>query len=384
MRYNNFKDLKVSALGFGTMRLPMDADGNVDYTEGEKMVAKALEGGITHFDTAYRYHEGEAENFCGKVISKYPRDTYTLADKLPTWLCKTQEDAERIFSEQLSKCNVDYFDFYLLHNIDEDSWPNIEKLDLMSFLAQKKSEGRARHIGFSAHCEPALLESILSKHTDIIEFVLLQMNYFDWEYKNAKALHDIARKYNKPLFVMEPVRGGMLANVPSQEARDILDKASIDAGQPNASYASYALRYAELIDGAFCTLSGMSSLKQMEENIETFSGPRLTDPQLEAIQEVAIKLQTDIIVPCTSCNYCYECPSNIKIPDIFNWYNEAAAKGFHHIWGSLSEDYEALGPNGADCIKCGNCEAHCPQKIGIIDKLQEIHAKYKELKEIGE
>lgn len=138
MRYNNFKELKVSALGFGTMRLPMDAEGNIDYAAGEKMIADAMVGGITYYDTAYRYHEGEAENFCGKVISKYPRESYFLADKLPTWLCKTREDAERIFSEQLAKCNVDYFDFYLLHNVDEESWPNIERLDLAGFVAEKR------------------------------------------------------------------------------------------------------------------------------------------------------------------------------------------------------------------------------------------------------
>lgn len=384
MRYNDFKGLKISDLGFGTMRLPMDKDGNVDYVEGEKMVAEAMKGGITYFDTAYRYHEGEAENFCGKVIAKYPHDTYMLADKLPTWLCKTRDDAERIFREQLDKCGVEYFDFYLLHNVDEESWPNIEKLDLVDFVVQKKAQGLARHVGFSIHCKPELLDTILSKYSDKLEFVQIQLNYFDWVYQDAKALYDTARKYNMPIIVMEPVRGGMLANLPSEESRRILDDASKEAGQEGASYASYALRYAEHLDGVLCTLSGMSSTEQMGENIETFSGPTLTEGQLAAIPKAASKLQADIIIPCTGCNYCFECPAEIKISKLFSWYNEAAARGFHHIWDSLSRQYEKLGPNALDCLECGNCESHCPQKINIIQKLKDLNSKYEELKEIGE
>lgn len=384
MRYNDFKDLKLSSLGFGTMRLPMFADGSIDYQTGAEMVAKAMEGGITYYDTAYRYHEGEAENFCGKVISRYPRESYMLADKLPTWLCSSIDDAERIFNEQLQKCNVDYFDLYLLHNVDEETWPNIEKLSLVDFLSQKKAQGKIRHMGFSAHCKPELLNSILEKYGDVLEFVQLQINYFDWEYMDAKALYDTARRYNKPIIVMEPVRGGMLASVPSEESRRILDKASDEAGQSGASYASYALRYAEQLKGVVCALSGMSEPDQVSDNIATFSGPALTADQMNAISEAASKLKADIIIPCTGCNYCYECPAGIKIPKIFSWYNDAAAKGFHWIWGSLSAEYEKLGANGKDCLKCGNCESHCPQKISIIDKLQEIVRKNEELKSAGE
>jgi len=384
MRYNEFSDLKISSLGFGTMRLPMDSQGNIDYVEGEKMVAEALAGGITYFDTAYRYHQGEAENFCGKVISKYPRDSFMLADKLPTWLCKTVEDAESLFQEQLDKCNVKYFDFYLLHNVDEGSWPNIEKLDLVGFIAKKKEQGLAKHIGFSVHCEPQLLEEILSKYGHVLEFVQIQINYFDWEYMDAKALYEVARKYNKPVIIMEPIRGGMLANLPSDEARAILEDASKSAGKAPASSASYALRFVEQLDGVMCTLSGMSNLVQMKENIETFSCNLLAAEELAAIPIAASKLQADILVPCTGCDYCYECPADIKISKIFSWYNEAAAKGFHWVWGSLSKQYEKLGPNATNCLECGNCEGHCPQKIGIIQKLKEIHKKYEELKEIGE
>ena len=230
----------------------------------------------------------------------------------------------------------------------------------------------------------AELENILSKHGDVLEFVQLQINYFDWEYKEAKALYEIARKYNKPIIIMEPVRGGMLANLPSQEAKDILADATKALGKEPASGASYALRFAEQLEGVICTLSGMSSLQQMKENIDTFSGEALAESELAAIPVAASKLQADIIVPCTACDYCYECPAEIKISKIFAWYNEAAAKGFHWIWGSLSKEYEKLGPNATNCVECGNCEGHCPQKIGVVQKLKDIHKKYEELKEIGE
>lgn len=384
MRYNDFENIKISSLGFGTMRLPMDKDGKIDYDLGATMVEAAMAGGITYYDTAYGYHAGEAENFCGRVISKYPRDSYMLADKLPTWLCKSRQDADRIFAEQLTKCGVSYFDFYLLHNVDEETWPNIEKLDLVKFIAQKKKEGLARHVGLSVHCRPALLEEILSKYADILEFVQIQLNYFDWDYINAKELYHIARGYNKPVIIMEPVRGGMLANPPSAAAREILDDAAREAGQPQGQYASYALRFAEQLDGVLCTLSGMSDKEQMDSNLSAFSGPALTEGQLNALPKAAALIRSDILVPCTGCNYCYECPSEIKIPKIFSWYNEAAAKGFHYIWGSLSGQYEEIDANGSRCIGCGNCEAHCPQKINIIDRLKEAHAKYMELKEIGE
>lgn len=379
MRYKNFKDLKISALGFGTMRLPKNADGKIDYTEGKKMVAEAFKGGINYFDTAYKYHEGEAENFCGAALSEYPRDSFFLADKLPTWLCKTEQDAEAIMKDQLEKCKTEYFDFYLLHNVDEETWPNIEALDLVHFMEKVKAAGLARHIGLSVHCGPELLEEIFSKYSDILEFVQIQLNYMDWEYINAKALYEIARKYNKPIIVMEPLRGGMLAELPGSAARDILAKATEEAGQAPCSNASYGLRFVNQLDGVLCTLSGMSAIEQMSENIEIFSGPLLTETELKAIPAAADKLRSDIMVPCTGCNYCYECPSEIKIPEIFKLYNDTAARNFIFLWDSLEELYGNLGPNANNCIGCGNCEAHCPQKINIITKLREIDDKYKSI-----
>lgn len=379
MRYKNFKGLEVSALGFGTMRLPKDAEGKIDCAAGKEMVAAAFKGGINYFDTAYKYHEGESENFCGEALSEYPRDSFFLADKLPTWLCKTADDAESILKEQLAKCRTEYFDFYLLHNVDEETWPNIEALGLVHFMERAKKEGFARHIGLSVHCQPALLEEVFSKYGDILEFVQIQLNYLDWDYINAKALYETARKYGKPIIVMEPLRGGMLAELPSEEAYKILTKATKDAGQEPCSKASYGLRFASQLDGVLCVLSGMSALEQMNENTEIFSGALLSEAELKAIPEAAEKLRGDIMVPCTGCNYCYECPKEIKIPEIFKFYNDSAAKNFVFLWDSASDLYKALGRNANDCIGCGNCEAHCPQKINITAKLREIDDKFKEI-----
>ena len=379
MKYTDFKGDKISRLGFGTMRLPMKADGSIDYTAGQEMVDYALANGITYFDTAYKYHEGESENFVGAALSKHPRDSYYLADKMPTWLCQEEGDAKKIFEDQLAKCKTDYFDFYLVHSIEEENWPNVPRLHIIEYLREELAAGRIRHLGASFHCEPALLRQILTEYGDDLEFIQLQINYMDWEYAGAKALYEIAKEFDTPIVIMEPIRGGMLANPLSQAAKDTLDSA--DTG---ASYTSYALRFVNELDGILCTLSGMSTLEQMEENIKIFDGPAMNEAEKNAVDQAAKLLQADILVPCTGCNYCYECPQEIKISQIFSLYNEASAKGFHWIWGSLSGEYNALFKNGKDCIGCGSCESVCPQKISIIDKLKEIDAKYEELAEIGE
>lgn len=378
MNYTNFKGKKISRLGFGMMRLPMDADGNIDYAAGQEMIDYALAEGINYIDTAYKYHEGESENFVGAALSKHPRDSYYLADKMPCWLCESREDVSRIFEEQLSKCRVDYFDFYLLHSLGDGDLETVEKIQAIEYLLTEKEAGRIDHLGASFHCTPEFLREVLTKYGDALEFIQLQLNYMDWDINGAKALYEVAREFNKPVIVMEPLRGGMLAKPLSQAACQILDDAS------SCGYPSYALRFVNEQEGILCTLSGMSELDCLKENIEIFSGPAMTDAEKSAIDEAVKVLQADILVPCTGCNYCYECPQEIKIPEIFKMYNEAASKGFHWIWGSLSNQYNQVQPNGKDCIGCGSCESHCPQKIHIIDKLKEIDAKYKELAEIGE
>lgn len=379
MDYTEFKGKKISRLGFGTMRLPMDDQGNVDYDSGQEMMDYALANGINYIDTAYKYHEGESENFVGAALAKHQRSSYYLADKLPTWLCKTTEDAKEIFEDQLKKCRTDYFDFYLLHSLSEDSWPNVPKLKIVEYLREEKAQGRIVHLGASFHCGPDLLRQVLTEYGQDLEFIQLQLNYMDWDLYGAKEVYQVARDFDVPVVVMEPLRGGMLANPLSETARKILD----DTGT-GASYASYALRYVDALPGILCTLSGMSTLQQMKDNIEIFNGPSMDKREKAAVAEAVEALKSDILVPCTGCNYCYECPSGIRIPKLFEMYNEAASKGFHWIWGSLSGQYNKFTPNAKDCIACGACEAHCPQKIQIIEKLKEIDAKYAYLAEIGE
>lgn len=379
MNYTDFHGKQISRLGFGMMRLPMHKDGTIDYEKGQEMIDTALAKGITYIDTAYKYHDGESENFVGEALSKHPRDSYYLADKMPCWLCETPDDLRKIFEDQLQKCKTDFFDFYLIHSLGEGDLETVEKLQVVDYLSKEKSAGRIHHLGASFHCEPDFLRETLTKYGDSLEFIQLQLNYFDWENSNAKDIYDVAREFDKPIIVMEPIRGGMLANPLSGKACQILDNTGT-----GASYPSYALRFVNELPGVLCTLSGMSELSQLEENVEIFQGPALTSEEKQAIDKAVKALQADILVPCTGCNYCYECPQEIKIPDIFKLYNEAASKGFHYIWGSLSGQYNAITPNGKDCIGCGSCESHCPQKINIIEKLKEIDNKYKELAEIGE
>lgn len=379
MNYTDFHGKQISRLGFGMMRLPMHKDGTIDYEKGQEMIDTALAKGITYIDTAYKYHDGESENFVGEALSKHPRDSYYLADKMPCWLCETPDDLRKIFEDQLHKCKTDFFDFYLIHSLGEGDLETVEKLQVVDYLSKEKFAGRIHHLGASFHCEPDFLRETFTKYGDSLEFIQLQLNYFDWENGNAKDVYDVAREFDKPIIVMEPIRGGMLANPLSGKACQILDNTGT-----GASYPSYALRFVNELPGVLCTLSGMSELSQLEENVEIFQGPALTSEEKQAIDKAVKALQADILVPCTGCNYCYECPQEIKIPDIFKLYNEAASKGFHYIWGSLSGQYNAITPNGKDCIGCGSCESHCPQKINIIKKLKEIDNKYKELAEIGE
>lgn len=378
MQYREFKGKKISALGFGMMRLPMHEDRTIDYEKSQKMIDYALANGVNYIDTAYKYHEGESENFVGEALSRHPRDSYYLADKMPCWLCNSKDDVHTIFEDQLKKCRTDYFDFYLIHSLGEGDLETVEKIQVVEYLLEEKAAGRIKHLGASFHCEPPFLRDFLTRYSDAIEFVQLQLNYMDWELNGAKAVYEVAREFDKPVIVMEPLRGGMLANPLSADACKVLDDAS-DCGYP-----SYALRFVNELDGILVTLSGMSEPAQLTDNIEIFSGPAMTASEKAAIDEAVKVLQADILVPCTGCGYCYECPQKIKIPEIFKTYNEAASKGFHWIWGSLSAQYQEIQPNGKDCIGCGNCESHCPQKINIIERLKGIDDKYQELAEIGE
>lgn len=383
MKYSNILNEKISLLGFGMMRLPMLENGKIDFKKGEEMVDYALSHGITYFDTAYRYHDGESELFVKEtLVKRHPRNHFLLTTKLPTWLINSKSEVHKMLSEQLKRVGTDYLDFYLLHSIDEESWGNIENNHMVEALVEEKSKGRIRHIGASFHCEPKLLRYILGKYGNEIEIIQLQINYFDWDYINAKELYEIALEFNKPVIVMEPLRGGMLSKLPSKNAQKILRENKNSTG---LSYTDYAFGWVESLKNVKIILSGMSDLNQMRENICFFSRPDgLSQEQLDLIAQAKSELDKELFIPCTKCNYCQECPKGIKIPEIFDAYNDAQAKDFHFIWGSLSNNFKKIQPGAKDCIECGRCERACPQNIKIIQLLKDVNDKFEYLEQIGE
>ena len=355
-------------LGFGLMRLPKNGDV-IDVEQTKVMVDKFLEAGFTYFDTAWAY-QGSEDAIRQALVERYPRESYTLATKLAAWLGEqTKEAAEAQFETSLQRTGAGYFDFYLLHNLGKDHTHFFDDFGLWDFVKQKKEEGKIRHYGFSFHSTPDELEAILKAHPDA-EFVQLQVNYADWEDKDvqAKANIEVCRKYGKPVVVMEPVKGGLLAT-PPEAITKILKEA-----EPESSPASWAIRFAADIDQVMVVLSGMSNVEQMEDNIATmkdFQG--LTDGQKAVIQAARDELAKIPLIQCTACNYCAEvCPNNIGISDTFKICNSYALyQNLEHSkgrFGMLTRSGKALP---SECVQCGACEGVCPQHLPIRDLLQK-------------
>lgn len=377
MKTRLFKNKEnISLLGFGTMRLPRASaeTQEIDYKTGQKMVDCAVRSGVNYFDTAYMYHEGDAENFIGGALSKYPRESFCLADKMPPWLAESKDDVSRIFEEQLKKCKVDYFDFYLIHNLNKEHFEMAEKLELYDFLKQKQAEGKIRYIGFSFHDSTEFLEKVLDeKHngkTYEWDFVQIQLNYLDWTIQDAKSQYEILTKRKIPIIVMEPVRGGSLATL-SKGARDTFKTAD-----PNASVASWAVRYAATLPNVITVLSGMSNPEQVKDNIKTIENFRpLTDSEYKTIEKAVKEYKASFAVPCTYCRYCMECPSGVHIPKVFDKYNQYFARGDTDKTRFLQE-YAWIGEKRQvhNCTKCGICIPKCPQGIDIPKELEKIAA----------
>ena len=367
-----FKDINVSLLGLGTMRLPCETEQkresnpNIDYDKAQSLVDLAYKNGVNYFDTAYMYHCGKSEAFIGYALKKYPRDTYYLADKLPIWMCDTKEDMKRVFDEQLERTGMDYFDFYLLHSLDNENFEKCEKFDAYDFLKKMQKEGKIKYIGFSFHGTVDDLRNIVSAHK--WDFAQIQMNYLDWENDiiQSRLCYETARRHNKPIAVMESVKGGTLANLP-KEAENILREYNKEA-----SPASYALRFAANLDGVFMVLSGMSNCEQVLDNTKIMARPQpLNDKEKELLKEVVAIINKRTAIPCTSCGYCMEvCPKNINIPGLFALYNNYCINdNFSNMY------YQRLIYNkgkASDCIKCHRCEKNCPQHIHIPDNLELI------------
>jgi predicted aldo/keto reductase-like oxidoreductase len=375
MIYNEFKGLKISALGMGTMRLPTRKDYNdIDEEATYEMVKYAIEKGINYFDTAWGYHGGNSEIAMGNVLSKFPRESYYVATKFPGYDVSNMDKVEEIFEKQLKRLKVDYFDFYLFHNVCEK---NInEYLDpqykIYEYLLEQKRLGRIRHLGFSTHGSFETMQRFLDAYGKDMEFCQLQINYLDWKFQGAKEKVEMVTKLGIPVFVMEPVRGGKLATLP-EEYLSILAEANADYSAPE-----WAFRFVQNIPEVVLTLSGMSNFQQLKENIDTFEKRK----PLTKIEENALLRVTDAMIektslPCTSCRYCTDhCPMELDIPKIIELYNEHTMTGGGFIApmviGTLPESKRP-----AACIGCQSCEAVCPQQIKISDMMKDFASKVK-------
>ena len=364
----------MKKLGFGMMRLPLlnpEDDGSVDLKQTEQMVDRFLEQGFTYFDTAWMYCGGKSEETVGKVlVSRHPRDSFTLTTKMPAYMLKKAEDRERIFQEQLRRTGAGYFDYYWLHALNHERVEVMERIDGWGFIARKRDEGKIRHIGFSFHDEAALLAQILDKHPEA-EFVQLQINYLDWDSPaiESRTCYELCEKHGKPVIVMEPVKGGTLAHVPEAIERLFKDY------NPDASNASWAIRYCASLPNVYVVLSGMSNIEQMDDNtsyMEDFQP--LNDEEQGIIARATEVIRESIAIPCTACHYCTDgCPMQIAIPVYFNLYN--TQQQFPELKNNSKLYYDLLAKShgkASDCVECGQCEAQCPQHISIIDNLKSV------------
>lgn len=365
----------MKKLGFGCMRMPLLETGNPESVDREhvcRMVDRFLEKGGTYFDTAYMYHHFQSERIVKEVlVDRHPRDTYTLADKLPVVSLQCPEDVERIFQEQLKKCGVDYFDYYLLHDLSTSHYEQAEKYDCFSFLRRLKETGKARHIGFSFHDTADVLDQILTRHPEV-EFVQLQINYLDWEDAGiqSRLCYETAIRHGKPVVVMEPVKGGSLAQVPEEAGR------ILKACHPEWSPAAWALRFAAGLDQVMVVLSGMSSLEQMEENLQVLENPQPLSPEeQEAVRKAVEQIRGTVAIPCTACGYCLDgCPQQIAIPNYFALFNAEKKDPSEKPWAQRSYYANLIQNHGkaSDCVACGTCENICPQHLPIIQLLKDV------------
>lgn len=361
--------LSNSKLGFGLMRLPKDKQGQIKLDEVQRMVDSYMERGFNYFDTAYVY-EGSEEAIRQTLVEKYPRDVYTLADKLPAWKLACQEDVERIFQESLNRTGVDYFDFYLLHSVEKSHYPTYEKYQCFDFIQEMKKQGKIKYMGFSFHDDADFLDKVLTEHPEI-DFVQLQLNYLDWENGviQSRRNYEVARKHHKPIVVMEPIKGGTLASF-----SDDIEKIYKDYA-PQKSIASWALRYVASLEGVMTILSGMSNAQQMNDNLDTMTHfEKINNEEAKLIKQVTDQVLSYPTIPCTKCRYCTPgCPMHIQIPDLFTAYNSAKMYGENRRYQTYYKDHSTGDYQPAKaCIACGQCESVCPQHLEIISLLKEV------------
>lgn len=376
MIYRKFKDKELSALGMGAMRLPViDGDDNkVDAPKVEEMVSYAMEKGINYYDTAWGYHGGNSETVMGEALSRYPRESFYLADKFPGYDLSNMDKVEEIFEKQLEKCQVEYFDFYLFHNVCEmniDEYLN-EDHGIMEYLWKQKKNGRIKHLGFSVHGSFDVARRFLEKYGDRMEFCQIQLNYLDLTFQHADEKLKLLEEYGIPVWVMEPLRGGRLANLTDDQI------SRLKALRPDESAVGWAFRFLQSVPQVVVTLSGMSSFDQMKDNIAIFEKDALlNDDEKGALQDIADDMLKEKVLPCTACHYCTShCPQGLDIPELLKLYNEHAFTGGGFIAPmALSAIPDDKKPSA--CIGCRSCEAVCPQQIKISEAMADFSEKLK-------
>ncbi len=374
MIYREFQDRKLSMLAFGGMRLPVidGDDSRIDREAAEEMVDIAIAQGINYFDTAWGYHGGNSELVLGKALSRYPRESFCLADKFPGYDLSNMTKVEEIFEEQLKKCRVEYFDFYLFHNVCEmniDAYLD-EKYGIFEYLMKQKENGRIRHLGFSAHGSYDVMKRFLEKYGHAMEFCQIQLNWLDWTFQDAKSKVELLKEYKLPVWVMEPLRGGKLASLSEKDAEKLKEL------RPDEEVPAWAFRFLQSIPEVTVILSGMSDKAQLTDNLRTFGTDKpLDDREISALLEIAGGMLKQNVLPCTACHYCVShCPKGLNIPELLELYNEHNFTGGGFIapmaMMAIPEDKQP----GA-CVGCRSCEAVCPQQIRISEALADFKAK---------
>ena len=374
MIYKEYQDLKLSALGFGAMRLPVidQEDAKIDEEKTAQMVAYAMDHGVNYYDTAWGYHGGNSELVMGKVLSGYPRDSFYLASKFPGYDLSNMGKVKEIFEKQLEKCRVTYFDFYLFHNVCE---MNIDayldpQYGIFDYLVKQKEAGRIRHLGFSCHGKLDVMKRFLEAYGSKMEFCQIQLNYLDWTFQDAKEKVELLRSYHIPVWVMEPLRGGRLASLEEQYTEELR------ALRPDENTPAWAFRFLQTIPEVTMVLSGMSSMEQLQDNIHTFETDRpLDQKEMDTLLGIADKMLQKKTLPCTACHYCVShCTQQLDIPFLLSLYNEHSFTGGGFIAPmALSSLQKKKKPSA--CVGCRSCEEVCPQQIKISEAMADFAAK---------
>ena len=360
----------VSLLGYGLMRLPLKDRRNqseIDKEKAQELIDRAMAGGVNYYDTAWVYHQGMSERFAGEALKKYPRESYNLADKMPVWEVKSLDDAKRIFQEQLDRCQTEYFDFYLLHSLNGGAWPNVRDLGALEYARQMKKEGKVKYLGFSFHGDNKDLAVIADEGG--WDFAQIQLNYFDWD-DYSREQYEILTSHGIPVVVMEPLKGGELANL-QPKTLEMLTNA-----RPGTTAAQWAFEFIASLPNVLTILSGMTYMEHVEENLKTFSP---IEPLGEEGKELLVKvkefMKEEGKIPCTTCRYCTPCPVGVAIPDIFKMYNNYRSSLVK--WMSQREYFQLEKGSRADaCVECGACLKKCPQKINIPEELKRVHKEF--------